>query len=43
MRSIIAFWPTMTLPDLGVQLLDEGGLLVYEIVDDPNVHGLLFS
>ena len=27
------------LADLGGQLLDEGGLFVYQLVDDPDVHG----
>jgi hypothetical protein len=31
--------PDDDLPDLGVQLVDEGGLFVYELVDDTDVHG----
>jgi hypothetical protein len=39
MRSIIAFWPTMTLPTSALEFVDEGRLFVYEFVDDPDVHG----
>ena len=42
MRSTIVVLADDDLADLGGQLLDEGGLLVDQLVDDPDVHGSLW-
>ena len=39
MRSIIVLLADDDLADLGAELVDEGGLFVYEFVDDADVHG----